>query len=264
MTTTSYEALLLDVTDGLATLTLNRPDALNALNLQIKGELTEVIRRLRDDTEVRAVLLTGAGRAFCAGGDIKEMDPERTAPVARSRMLKILNDILLPLTKLDKPVVAAVNGHAHGAGLSLAMACDVIYAADSAVLSFAFARLGLVPDTGAFFLLPRRVGVARAKELVFTARRFSAAEAKEYGIVSEVLPDDELMPAATAFAQQLASGPTIALGLAKRLLDQSLLVSPEDMAELEAYAQSVAQSTSDHQEGLAAFAERRDPQFTGR
>ncbi len=264
MDTTSYEALILDVSEGVATVTLNRPDSLNSLNLQIKGELTQVLRLLRDDPEVRAVLLTGAGRAFCAGGDIKEMDSERTAPVARARMLKILNDILLPLYKLEKPVVAAVNGHAHGAGLSLALACDVIYAAEGAVMSFAFARLGLVPDTGAFFLLPRRVGVARAKELVFTARRFSAAEAKDYGIVSEVLPDAELMPAATAFARQLASGPTVALGLAKRLLDQSLLVSPEDMAELEAFAQSVAQSTSDHAEGLAAFAERRDPRFTGR
>jgi 2-(1,2-epoxy-1,2-dihydrophenyl)acetyl-CoA isomerase len=261
---TAYETLLLEVTDGVATLTLNRPDALNALNLQIKGELTQVIRELRDNPEVRAVVLTGAGRAFSAGGDIKEMDPERTPAVARARMLKILKDILLPLYQLEKPVIAAVNGHAHGAGVSLAMACDLIYAAESAVFSFAFARLGLVPDTGALFLLPRRVGVARAKELVFTARRFGAAEAKELGIATEVLPDDELLPAATAFARQVAAGPTVALGLAKRLLDQSLLLSPEDMAELEAYAQPVAQSTSDHAEGLAAFAERRDPRFTGR
>jgi 2-(1,2-epoxy-1,2-dihydrophenyl)acetyl-CoA isomerase len=259
----TYESLIFEVEEGVATLTLNRPDALNALNLALKAELAAAIAEIRDRDDVRAVLLTGAGRGFCAGGDIKEMDPNRTPPAARRRMLKILTEILLPLTRLEKPVVAAVNGHAHGAGVSLALASDIVYAAESAVFSLAFSRLGLIPDTGALFLLPRRVGVARAKELVFSARRFSAAEAEELGIVLRVLPDDELLPAATELARRLGAGPTIALGIAKRLLDQSLLLSPEDMAELEAYGQAVATATNDHAEGIAAFGERREPRFTG-
>jgi 2-(1,2-epoxy-1,2-dihydrophenyl)acetyl-CoA isomerase len=264
MSMDTKETLQLDVAEGVATLTLNRPDAMNALNLALKMELAQVIAELRERDDVRAVLLTGAGRAFCAGGDIKEMDPQRTAPAQRTRMLKILTTILIPLTRLEKPVVAAVNGHAHGAGVSLALASDVVFAAESAVFSLAFARLGLIPDTGALYLLPRRVGIARAKELVFTARRFGAAEAHELGLVDTVLPDDELIAGATKLARELAAGPTIALGLAKRLLDQSFLLSPEDMAELESFGQAIATSTADHAEGVAAFKERREARFSGR
>jgi 2-(1,2-epoxy-1,2-dihydrophenyl)acetyl-CoA isomerase len=259
-----YEAMTFDVVDGVGRITLDRPEALNALNLQLKTELATCIAAIQDDADVRAVLLTGNGRAFCAGGDITQMDPQRTPQAARRRMLKLLREVLIPLARLEKPVIAAVNGHAHGAGFSLALACDMVYAADSAVFSLAFARLGLVPDTGALYFLPRRVGLNRAKELVFTARRIGAQEAHDLGLVNHVVPDDELLDSAGAMARELAAGASVALGLAKRLLDQSPQLSLEDMAELESYGQAIAISSADHSEGIAAFTERRPPRFTGR
>jgi 2-(1,2-epoxy-1,2-dihydrophenyl)acetyl-CoA isomerase len=261
---TDEQPILLDVADGVATVTLNRPDALNALNTELKARFEEIVVELRDRDDVRAVLITGAGRAFCAGGDLKDMQTDKTPAGERRRMQRILTTILLPLTKLEKPVVSAVNGHCHGAGVSIAIAADVTIAAESAVFSLAFSRVGLVPDWGALFLLPRRVGITRAKELVFTARRFGAAEALELGLVSQVVPDAELLTTAKELATRLAQGPTIVLGMSKRLLDQSLLLAPEDMAELEAYAQAIAVASEDHQEGLRAFAEKRDPRFSGR
>jgi 2-(1,2-epoxy-1,2-dihydrophenyl)acetyl-CoA isomerase len=258
-----YETVELDVEDGVATVVMNRPDALNALNMQLKEELAAVWRVLLESRDVRAVLLTGAGRAFSTGGDIKQMDPDRGPEVTRQRMAKLLRDTVIPLARLEKPVVAAVNGHAHGLGLSLALACDIVYAADSAVLSMAFTRVGLAPDGGASYFLPRLVGLNRAKELMFTGRRLSAAEALELGLVSRVLPDAELIAAARDLAQELASGATIALGTAKRLLNESSMHTIEEMAELEAYGQAVAMSSEDHREGIAAFAERRKPQFRG-
>jgi 2-(1,2-epoxy-1,2-dihydrophenyl)acetyl-CoA isomerase len=242
---------------------MNRPDALNALNMQLKEELADVWRVLVESSEVRAVLLTGAGRAFSTGGDIKQMDPDRGPDVTRKRMAKLLRDTVIPLARLEKPVVAAVNGHAHGLGLSLALACDIVYAADSAVLSMAFTRVGLAPDGGASYFLPRLVGLARAKELMFTGRRLTAGEALELGLVGRVLPDEELMPAALDLASTLAEGATVALGAAKRLLNESAMHSIEEMAELEAYGQAIAMSSDDHREGIAAFSERRKPEFKG-
>jgi 2-(1,2-epoxy-1,2-dihydrophenyl)acetyl-CoA isomerase len=259
-----YEAMTFDVVDGVGRITLDRPEALNALNLQLKTELATCIAAIHDDADVRAVLLTGNGRAFCAGGDITQMDPQRTPQAARRRMLKLLREVLIPLARLEKPVIAAVNGHAHGAGFSLALACDMVYAADSAVFSLAFARLGLVPDTGALYFLPRQIGLNRAKELVFTARRIGAEEAHDLGLVNHVVPDDELLDSAGAMARELAAGASVALGLAKRLLDQSPQLSLEDMAELESYGQAIAISSADHAEGIAAFTERRPPRFSGR
>jgi 2-(1,2-epoxy-1,2-dihydrophenyl)acetyl-CoA isomerase len=262
-TTTDHEMVDLTIEGGVATVVMNRPDALNALNMQLKEELADVWRVLVESSEVRAVLLTGAGRAFSTGGDIKQMDPDRGPDVTRKRMAKLLRDTVIPLARLEKPVVAAVNGHAHGLGLSLALACDIVYAADSAVLSMAFTRVGLAPDGGASYFLPRLVGLARAKELMFTGRRLTAGEALELGLVGRVLPDEELMPAALDLASTLAEGATVALGAAKRLLNESAMHSIEEMAELEAYGQAIAMSSDDHREGIAAFSERRKPEFKG-
>lgn len=259
-----YETVDLSIEGGLATVVLNRPEALNALDMQLKEELGDVWRRLADDPEARAVLLTGAGRAFSTGGDIKQMDPDRGAEVTRRRMTKLLRETVIPLARLDMPVVAAVNGHAHGLGLSLALACDVVYAAESAVLSMAFTRVGLAPDGGASYFLPRVVGLNRAKELMFTGRRLDAAEAAELGLVQEVLSDEEMLPAARAFAAGLAGGATIAIAGAKRLLNESSLHTIEEIAELEAFGQAVAMSSEDHREGIAAFAEKRPAKFEGR
>jgi 2-(1,2-epoxy-1,2-dihydrophenyl)acetyl-CoA isomerase len=258
-----YTALDVALADGVLQLTLNRPDSLNALNLQLKGELARAVEEAAIASEVRAVLLTGAGRAFCSGGDITEMDGGRSPVESRRRMRHLLGSIHLPLTKLEKPVVVAVNGHAFGAGLSLALAGDIVLVADDAKLCFAFAKVGLVPDSGALFHLPRLIGLNRAKELVFTARVFTPAEAVELGLVNRAVPSDELQGEARALARSLADGPGVAFGLAKTLLNQSPLMRFEDMIELEAYAVSVATATRDHAEGIAAFLEKRAPVFDG-
>jgi 2-(1,2-epoxy-1,2-dihydrophenyl)acetyl-CoA isomerase len=259
----SYEVLGLEVADGVGTVTLNRPDALNALNFALKAELASCWQEIKERDDVRVVLLTGAGRAFCAGGDISQWEPGAAPVASRKRWLNLLGDVVVPLARMEKPVIAAVNGHAHGAGFSLALAADVIYAAESALFSLPFAKLGLVPDTGALYFLPRIVGLSRAKELVFSGRRLSAGEAHDLGLVNHVVPDDDLGKVAREFALSLAAGAPLALGMTKRLLDQSLNVSLDDMVELESYAQAVAIATEDHAEGVRAFREKRVPRYTG-
>lgn len=258
-----YETLSVDLADGVARVTLNRPEARNALNMQCKAELADALRRLGESAEVRCMLLTGSGEAFCAGGDVREMDPDRTPEAARLRMRKLLREVFVPLARFDKPVVAAVNGHAHGAGLSLALACDIVIASDRAVVSLAFARIGLVPDCGSSYFLTRLIGANKAKELLFTAARLSATEALEAGLVNRVVSHDELESVTSELARTLAQGPTVAFGLAKRLIDQAPSLSFDDMVELESYAQGIAMSTSDHREAVAAFREKRAPVFTG-
>lgn len=260
----SYETLTFEVRDGVGVVTLDRPDAMNALNITLKEEIGAAVAQIADRDDVRSAVVTGNGRAFCAGGDISEMDPMRTPAAQLRRFHQLLGRTVLPLARLPKPVVAAVNGHAHGLGLSLVLGCDIAYAAESATFSMAFTRMGLVPDGVAIHLLPRIVGLARAKELVLSARRFGPEEAHTLGIISRVLPDDELMPAALELAHGLAHGATLAYGAAKRLLDQAPLVSLEDAAELESYAQSVMMGSEDHAEAVAAFRERRPPTFRGR
>lgn len=260
----AYEALELSIEEGLATVRLNRPDARNALNAQLKGELEELIRSFAVDDAVRAVLLTGNGAAFSAGGDIKEMDPDRSPDAARLRMRKILRQVYLPLAQLEKPVVAAINGHAHGAGMSLALATDIIVASEEAVMSLAFTNVAVVPDSGALYFLSRQIGRTQAKELLFTGRRLTAREALEVGLVNRVVPHADLERMSRELALSLASGPTVALGLAKRMLDQAPTMSFEDMVELEAYAQAIAMSTYDHREAVTAFREKRSPNFQGR
>jgi 2-(1,2-epoxy-1,2-dihydrophenyl)acetyl-CoA isomerase len=256
----------LDVTRdaGVATVTLNRPDTMNALNMALKGDLAQVVGELAGDDEVRCVVFTGAGRAFSAGGDISEMELNDAPLRSRDRLQVLLRDVFVPLAEMEKPTVAAVNGHAHGAGLSLAMACDLIVASDAATMSCAFSKLGLLPDCGALHFLPRRLPMSLAKELVFTGRRFSASEAHEMGLVNRVVPADELSAVVTDLARQLAAAPTAALGMAKRLLDQSLQSSLHEMAVLEAFGQAVLYTTSDHLAAREAFGRKSTPSFVGR
>jgi enoyl-CoA hydratase/carnithine racemase len=251
------------VTDGLSVLTLNRPDAMNALNLELKQALAEWLARARYDPTLRAVLLTGAGPAFCAGGDLKEMDPDRSAQTVRMRQDQLLRTVFLPLARLPVPVVAAVNGHAHGGGVSLALACDIVIAAEDAPMSLGFVQRGLAPDCGIAHFLPRLVGTARAKELLLTGRRFNATEARAMGLVSEVVPGDQLMERATELASTLARGATVALGLAKTLVDQSWDHDADQFADIESYSQAVSRTSRDHREGVDAFLQRRAPHFTG-
>ena len=258
-----HSALDVVVEDGLAVVTLQRPNALNALNGELKDALADWVRQARYEDSLRAVLITGSGRAFSAGGDLSEMDPNRSAQQARSRQDKLLHEVFVPLAQLPKPVVAAVNGHAHGAGLSLALACDIVIAAEDAPMSLGFVQRGLVPDCGVLYFLPRIVGTVRAKELLMTGRRFTGAEAAGMGLVSQAVPADELMSTARALATTLAAGATVALGMTKTLLDRSWDSSFEQLAELEAFSAAVSRSTQDHREALDAFRDKRAAQFTG-
>jgi 2-(1,2-epoxy-1,2-dihydrophenyl)acetyl-CoA isomerase len=257
------DVLSVAVEDRVATVTLNRPEARNALNMELKRALAGVLRAIPDDPAVRAVVLTGSGPAFSAGGDVKELDATRTALTSRDRMRWLLNDVFIPLARLDVPTIAAVNGAAFGAGLSLALACDIVIASDAASFSLAFSRMGLVPDCGALWFLSRRLGMGRAKELLFTARRFDAAEARDMGIVQRVVAAEELDAAAAELAATLAAGPADALRMTKRLLEQAATSTLDEVAELESYAQGIAMSSAEHAEALLAFRERRAPDFRG-
>jgi len=264
MSEPSGDVLDISVEDGLAVVTLQRPEAMNALNGVLKDALSAWLRQVRYDDDVRAVLITGSGRAFSAGGDLSEMDPGRAPQAARMRQDKLLREVFVPLAQLPKPVVAAVNGHAHGAGLSLALACDIVIAADDAPMSLGFVHRGLAPDCGILYFLPRIVGAMRAKELLLTGRRFDAREAVEMGLISRSVPGAELMPVALETARSLAQGATVALGMTKTLVDQSWQASLEQLAELEAYSAAVCRKTEDHAESLVAFREKRPAVFTGK
>lgn len=259
-----YERLTFGVEAGVGTIRLTRAEARNAMDMVLKRELAEVIERAADDDDVRAVVVTGTGNAFCAGGDIVEMSLNDTPVRSRSRLRTLLAEVFFPLAEMEKPTLAAVNGHAHGSGLSLALACDLIYAAEDASLSCAFTKVGLVPDCGSLYFLPRRLPMGVAKELIFTGRRITATEAKEIGLVNKVVPAGELDEAATTLARELAAGATVAFGLAKTLLARSHHLSPRDLAELEAFSAAVAYSTEDNQGAQAAFKAKSTPVFAGR
>ena len=248
--------------DGaVLTITLNRPDVLNALNAAVHAGLAAALADARDDA-VRAVVLTGAGRGFCVGQDLTEFREGATDVADRLRTQFHPN--VVAIRELEKPVVAAVNGPAAGAGLSLACACDLRIAADSATFVPAFINLGLIPDSGGSFFVTRLLGYARAFEWLTSGRRLSAAEAHAWGLVSEVVEGDGLSERAAAVARTLAAMPTRGIGLTKALLDRATASTLEDQLEQEAELQSAATKTEDFREGVAAFLEKREPRFTGR
>ena len=257
----TLETVLYDVSDGVATITLNRPDALNATNDQLYRELTGLIETVAEDASVGCVILTGAGRGFCAGADVKSMNPDMKPLARRKRHRWILRDVLQPLVNLEKPVIAAVNGPAVGAGFNLALAADIIIASEAAVFSQIFARLALVPDLGGLYLLTRVVGLNQAKELCFTARKISAAEAFELGIVNRVVPAVDLLRETRKLAMEIAAGPATALAMTKNLLNKSSTSTLEQMLEYESFAQTIAYITPEHAEGVLAFREKRTPNF---
>lgn len=260
----SAESVLLAVQDGVATVTINRPGARNALNMDVKLALAEAVAEIAGRPDVRAVVLTGAGGSFCAGGDIVEMGLNDAPVTSRSRLARLLDELVIPLAELEKPTIAAIEGHAHGAGLSLALACDLIVAAEDAVLSCAFVKLGLVPDCGALYFLPRRLPMGIAKELVFTGRRILGTEAHELGLVNRVTAPGTALAVASALAAELAAGATVALGLTKRLMENATSMSLRELAQFEALGQAVAYSTQDHLAARTAFQQKGSAVFTGR
>jgi len=260
--TPSFEALHYEVADAVATITLDRPDALNSLTVSLKGSLLRAFTAVARDRAVRAVVLTGAGRAFCAGQDLKERLEPGAAPLA-VELRDRYNPIIRAMRALDQPIVGAINGVAAGAGASLAFACDVRIASELAAFRLAFGRIGLVPDSGATWFLPRLVGPARAAALALLDEPLSAADAERIGLVARVVPADSLLTEAHAVAVRLASLAPRALALTKHALERSWSLTLDAALDDEAHRQGIAGATADHREGIAAFLEKRPPQFRG-
>jgi 2-(1,2-epoxy-1,2-dihydrophenyl)acetyl-CoA isomerase len=255
--------LLYAADGGVATITLNRPDVLNAIDDSMLTLLRAALADAKADESVRALILTGAGRGFCAGADVGRMAGGGSADVAQS-LRERYHPIVLAMRQYPKPIVTAVNGTAAGAGMSLALAGDIVLAAESATFLQAFSKIGLVPDCGSSWLLPRMAGDVRARALMLLAERIGAEEALRYGLVWKVHPDDRLMAEARRTAGYLASMPTRAYALIKQALVASQSNGLADQLETEALLQGQAFRTDDHREGVAAFLEKRPPQFRGR
>jgi 2-(1,2-epoxy-1,2-dihydrophenyl)acetyl-CoA isomerase len=261
MPDTTYETIRVDVVDSVASITLNRPESLNALNAVMRRELLAAFKSLGRDDQVRAVIITGEGRGFCSGADLRGGSGERQF---RRVLEREYNPLMRAIRDLPKPVIAVVNGVAAGAGVSLALACDLVYAADDARFIQAFVKIGLVPDSGSTRTLVRALGRHHAAELIFSGEPMSAAQAFAGRLVNEVVPAAELMPTAREAALRLAAAPTQAIGYAKRLINAAEDARLQESLALEAGLQELAGRTKDHEEGLAAFAEKREPRFVGR
>jgi 2-(1,2-epoxy-1,2-dihydrophenyl)acetyl-CoA isomerase len=254
--------LRIEVADAVATVTLDRPAALNALTVSLKDGLLEAFGDIAADPSIRAVVLTGAGRAFCAGQDLRERLEPDALPLA-DEIRRRYNPLIRAMRALPKPIVGAINGVAAGAGASVAFACDIRIASEDASFVLAFGRVGLIPDSGATWLLPRLVGSAKAAELALTTDPLSAGDAERFGLVSRVVPKADLAEAAHTLAVRLATGAPRALELTKRALGNSWSATFEEQLETEADLQGEAGATADHAEGISAFLERRAPGFRG-
>jgi enoyl-CoA hydratase/carnithine racemase len=263
----TYQCLLYDVKDGIATLTLNRPERLNALGDSLRDDLLDAVTRASADHEVRVMIVTGAGKGFCAGGDVKAMNEAKEDRRERPLIEKIApsrDRTLLAMRDAPQPIIAAVNGAAAGAGMNLALGCDIRIASTAAKFSQAFVRRGLHPDWGGTYFLPRVVGMAKACELIFTGDIIDASEAMRLGLVSQVVAPEALMPTANDLARKIATGPPIAVRLAKRALYHSVDSDLRAALEFETFAQNVCSETDDAREGIRAFVEKRAPVFQGR
>lgn len=248
--------------DAVAIVTLVNPERRNALDLEMRRALLQTLRTVAEDEAVRALVLTGADAAFCAGADVGRMGGRDLAG-SRQRM-QVMHAMVRTLHDLDKPVVAAVRGPAVGIGFSLAMACDVVLAAPSADFSQVFTRVGLAPDGGAIWFLARLLGMQRAKELVYSGRKLRAEEALALGLVSRIVPEEQVLDEAIALATSWADGPGLALAMAKQLFAASVAPSLAQFLEMELLVGPQLSQTADHAEGRAAFQEKRKPRFSGR
>jgi 2-(1,2-epoxy-1,2-dihydrophenyl)acetyl-CoA isomerase len=261
-----FAAILFATDSAVATLTLNRPDRLNAFTPEMHEEIAAALTQVEGDAAIRALLITGAGRGFCAGQDLNlRRDGGASGDFdAGAALERYYNPLVRRLKALKKPVIAAVNGPAAGAGANLALACDIVIAARSATFLQAFCRIGLVPDSGGTWFLPRLAGSARAMGMMMLGEPLSAEKAAEWGLIWKTVDDDKLMPEARALAERLAQGPTVGLGLIKDALNHSLENGLDAQLDRERDLQRVAAKSADFREGVAAFLEKRPARFTGR
>jgi 2-(1,2-epoxy-1,2-dihydrophenyl)acetyl-CoA isomerase len=262
----TYETVIWEQEGGVGRITLNRPDTLNAWTAEFGHELSELVNERAADPSVRAVLITGAGRGFSSGADLKagfDPDPEDNLPDIRKELTEVYHPIIVGIRELEKPVVAAVNGAAVGIGCSLALACDIVLAAESAFFGLAFVNIGLMPDGGSTLFVPAAVGKARAFQMALLGERVPAPQALDWGLVNHVHPDDRLMPEAEAMAARFAGGPTRSYASSKKALNRVLYPNMEEQLQLEAELQHQLARSGDFQEGVAAFVGKRAPEFSG-
>ena len=262
-----YSTLLFEKSDSVVTVTLNRPDKSNAFDDTQISEMLDALKVIERDVEARAVVVTGAGKNFCAGQDLGSMLERRDSPreVSFAEHLRHSYNLIIPrIRNLEKPVIAAINGAAAGAGLGLACACDLRYASEAAKFRMAFIGIALAPDSGTSFFLPRLIGLGRATEMAYTNDLIDAQTALSYGLVNRVFKAEELLPQTRAIAQKLAQMPTKSIGLTKRAINRALTSDLDAALENEALLQEIAGHSDDHREGVNAFIEKRQPVFKGK
>jgi 2-(1,2-epoxy-1,2-dihydrophenyl)acetyl-CoA isomerase len=259
----AYETILYEVAGGVATITLNRPQTLNAFNDVMIKETTDAFKQAGRDKAVRCVVLTGSGRAFSSGQDLADVSQREGDFSIGSHLRHGYNRLILQMVGLEKPIVGAINGVAAGAGCSVALATDIRIASDKASFIQVFSKVGLIPDSGSTWVLPRLIGYARAYEMAVTADRIGAEKALAWGLVNDVAPADQLMEVVAGWTQALATGPTLAYGLTKRAMQRAWQSSLEESLEYESLLQEVAGRSHDSQEGVRAFVEKREPEFKG-
>ena len=259
----AYQYLLFRAEDGIATVSLNRPEVYNALNDAITFEMQDVLKAIAKDESVRVVVLTGEGRAFCAGQDLKESSLSANRSFMES-LQKRYNPIIRAMRSLPKPLICRLNGVAAGAGCSIALACDLIIASEEATLTEVFINIGLVPDSGSSFFLPRLVGMAKAFELCTMGTKVKAREAVDLGLINRAVAHDQLDAAVAEYTSYFANAPTRSIGLIKKMLQKSAHATLDEMLEYEAWCQEIAGSSADYKEGVAAFLAKRKPRFSGK
>lgn len=261
----SYGYLVFEVKDGVGLIRLNRPDEGNAITLEMANEMLAAALRCDEDPEIRAVVLTGSGKMFCAGGDLKAFAAQgERLPAYLKKVTQVFHAVISRFNWMDAPVIGAINGTAAGGGFSLALTTDIAIAAESARFTMAYTKVGLTPDGGASYFLARLVGLRRAKEMALLNPVLSARQALEWGLINQVVPDDQVLPAALDLASQLAQGPTLAMGEAKRLILAGVSESLESQMERESRAIAEMAGKADGREGVAAFIDKRTPKFIGR
>lgn len=259
----SFRHVVFEIQDEIATLTLNRPEALNALSPEMREGLRGAVASVKEKAgeEIKVLILTGAGRAFSAGGDVKTMNNRLGSPINSRAALRSDHELMYDILNLELPVISLVNGPAAGAGANIALAADFVLATPRSFFMQAFGRIGLVPDWSGFYILPRLVGLQKAKDLVFTARRVYAEEAKEIGLIYDIVPEEGALAAARAFAERFRIASTTAIGIAKNILNQSFNLDHRTLLELEASAQAVTRTSAYHAEAIRRFADKEPSLF---